>query len=490
MTRLVRITLLIALALAVSGCGADETSVVSDGAVFAPASAPVFIELATGPDSEQWKAGERLLDKFPGKEKLLAVARKELRKEGVDWKRDVRPALPPQLYVVWLDFENEGNNVVAFAKPTNKAKFESLLETGEDALVHREVEGWTIFADSEAKLHRFEQARGSGDSLADEKSFRDAMDGLPEGAAVRGWVSGESIRNALERELADDPDAQSFRQFTDAFGQLKFVSFSGAAEDDGVRFEAGVESNRDLDIGEFSTELDDTLPSGALLYVSFGNLEDFLNGLVKAADEASPEFRRERAQFEKALGFTLESDLFPLFSKEGAIAVYRGGELMPNVVFLLSVDEAKANRVIERLAALAELSGDARVSKSRVAGVEVTEVRLAPGFSILAAVHDGKAYVSNSLAQIEKALGDADRLADDAAYQEAREAAGVPEETIGFYYVNLRAGLPYIFDFVEMSEPGSLTPEIRQNLEPLHSGFLFATKDGERVSVSGFLTIK
>jgi hypothetical protein len=91
---------------------------------------------------------------------------------------------------------------------------------------------------------------------------------------------------------------------------------------------------------------------------------------------------------------------------------------------------------------------------------------------------------------LEQALGNSKKLSDDAVYQAARDASGASDETVGFVYLNLQDGLPYLFDFAELSSPGSITPEIKANTKPLGSAFFFGKKDGDRVTVSGFLTIK
>ena len=126
-----------------------------------------------------------------------------------------------------------------------------------------------------------------------------------------------------------------------------------------------------------------------------------------------------------------------------------------------------------------------------VAGAEGKELVIPDaGISIFAVVTDGKALLSTDKSSIENALGDATKLADDVVYQEAREAAGAPEETAGFVYVNLKAGLPYIFEFADQEQSGAIPPEVRENTEPLQSVLLYAEQDGDRTSVSGFLTIK
>lgn len=488
--RFFRIGFIAAIVLAVSGCGADkQAGSIPDGAEFAPV-VPAYIWASTDPDGEQWQAGERLLERFPGREVLFADARKSLAEDDLVWERDVEPALPENVNIVWLDFENGGSNFVVYAKPRDEAKLNKLLETGDNPPAHRTIEGWTVIAEEASAIDRFETARKAG-SLADEESFTDAMEKLPDDAAARGWVSGKSIQAEFDRAAAESDDAEAFKQFSKSFGTLQSVSFSGLAEDDGIKIEAAYQAEDQPETGNFSAELEDTLPTGALAYVSFGNLEDFLDGILDSADKNFPQFKNQRGQMEQALGFSLKADLFPLFSKEGAIAVYREpNELQyPIVLFTLRVpDEGKAKRVVDRFAALAALSG-MTARPFTVQGAEGKELVIPGAVSIFAVVTDGKAFVSNSKEQIEEALGDANKLADDPVYQAARDASGAPDETAGFIYLNLKAGLPYIFDFAAMTS-GEINPEVTANTKPLESALLYAERDGDRTSVSGFLTIK
>jgi hypothetical protein len=111
--------------------------------------------------------------------------RKDLRKDNLTWERDVKPALGDELNLALLSFEDADHNYVFFTKPKDEAKFDKLLEAGDDPQVHRKIDGWTVFADNKLSLDNFEQARSSGDSLSDKDEFRDAMGSLSE-ATLRG----------------------------------------------------------------------------------------------------------------------------------------------------------------------------------------------------------------------------------------------------------------------------------------------------------------
>jgi hypothetical protein len=491
MMRRLPLALLAALALATSGCGSEATkSELPAGASFAPASSAAFIAGVTDPSSEQWRNADHLLSRFPGRGKLLDEIHKDLTKEGLTWERDIEPALGPDINLVWIDFADGGDNLVGFAKPKDRAKFVKLLETGDDPVVTREIEGWTVFAETKAQLDRFAAARSSG-SLADDDAFRSAMEKLPEEPAVRGYVSGKSIDQALQRESARDPDVQAFRRFSGGFGKLESLAFAASAETDGVRLEAASKSDPAPDIGSYSPALADHLPTGALLYVSFGNLEDFLAGTLDSLDKSIPTFKSQRTETEDALGFRLKADLFPLFSREGGLAVYPGRPI-PGIVFMLDVEgkEDKARNVMRRFGAIAAMDGEATTRTFTIDGVEAREIVFTgAGFSVFSAVDDGRLVVTSTKKRLGDSLASGGKLADDPMYGQARTSANVPDKTVGFVYVNLRDALPYVFDLAASS--GDPAPaDVRANTKPLESALFFAERDGDRLTLSGFLAIR
>jgi Protein of unknown function (DUF3352) len=489
--RLVRLGLLATIVLAASGCGGTtQSGSVPEGAEFAPASAAFYMVGVTDPASEQWDKADKLLGRFPGRGKFLDEFRKELKQDNLSWERDIKPALPDEVHLVALDFE--GDSFVGYAKPKDEARFNKLVESGDDPNVHRKIDGWTVFSDTNKAIDKFASAHSASDrSLADTDAFKDAMERLPADAAVRGYLTGERLYALIAKEAATDPDTQSFQRFSDAFGKLESLSFSAAAEDDGVAVQAGYKTSREQDVGSFSSSLDDAVPSGALLYYSFGNLEDAFNQVLDTADKNFPEFKTQRDQVEGALGFSLVDDLFPLFSKEGGVAIYKGYPI-PGVVFLLDVsgNEEKAQNVVKRVTAIAELGGEATTRKFKVEGADATELTFPlEGFSLFLAVADGRAVVTTTEKLLRDTLGGGDKLADDALFTQARDASDAPDKSLGFLYLNLEDGLPWAFDYAER-EGETVPPDARANTRPLGSALLYAQKDGKRITLSGFVTIK
>jgi hypothetical protein len=494
MVRLARLAVVLASVFVLAGCGAKSqtSSSLPTGADFAPASSVVFVTGVTDPSSSQWQKVDALLGRFPGREKLFASFRKDMAKDGVSWERDLKPSLGDELNLVLLSYKDADHNYVFFTKPKDEQKFVKVLEAGPpaDRQVHRNIDGWTVFADNEKSLDNFAAAQAQDDPLSGEDAFKDAMKGLPDDSAVRGYVAGAPLNAALKKEAARDLDAQTFKNFSDGFGQLRYISLSSAAQDDGVSFQAGYHAANGTDPGSYAAELDNTLPAGALAYLSFGDLKQYFDRTMKAAGKDSPQFQRQLNQFQQALGFDVKDDLLPLFSKEGAIAVYGGDRATPDILFALRVDdESKATKLLERLAAFAGLANiDVRpITVNGATG----KAFLYPedNLTINAVVGDGKVLVSNSRGKIEDALGDGAKLSDDAVYKEALDASSAPDETSGFVYANLKVSLPLIFGLAGATGD-SVPPEVRENVKPLRSAILYTKQDGDRSTVSGFVTIK
>jgi hypothetical protein len=473
-----------------AGCGGDTTrsGSVPDGASFAPANTAAYVVAVTDVESEQWRQADELLKKFPGRAKLIESFTEDLAEDDLTWEEDVRPALGEDIHVVWLDFANDGENIVGYAQPKDKAKFNELVECCDEPMVHREIDGWTVFAETQALITRFANAR-SDDSLADQDVFRDAMERLPDDSLARAYVSGEQIEAAVERGAAKDSDLRQFRQLQRNLGTIESLSFATTPRDEGVRMDAVFASSMDPQAESFSAELAERLPAGALAYLAFGDLREAFRGFLDSAKENDPNFEQQRRQFETALGFSLEDDLFPLFSEEGGLAVYRSGEATPDATLLLDVegDEEKAQNVINRLGALLQLGeGEGSVRKLTIEGVEVTQLGL-PGdeFGAFLGVSDGMLIAATTQAGFRAALDPDETLAEDAQFEQAQEAAELPDESLGFVYLNLQELLP-----LALEQDPDVDPDVSPNTKPLQSALLYGEGDGNRVLLSGFLTIE
>jgi hypothetical protein len=482
------IALVAGLAVVAAGCGGGSSASSAAGAEIAPASAPLFISLNTDFEGDQIKTFRTLLDKFPGSDGLLRMALAELEQEDVDFERDVKPALGPELDIVLLDLGQDAEapkpEVVVLLQPDDPAKLDALLQKDPNGTptVKEEVDGWTVLAETQASIDLFNQMR-SGGTLADSGRFADAMEGLPDDALARAYVNADLI---LESYEAAGPvgSAQTLGQLFP--NGVPSVGGTVSAEDGGLRFQATGKTTQPTDT--FEASLPDELPAGALAYVGFNNLAKGVRESLKSAGEANDQFDQQLGQIELALGLSLDRDVLPLFEQEGAIAVYpaASGPGLPGIQLVLNVDDQEqAIETIDKLLArAAQFSPGIPTPQSiDIGGVKAKAVEY-QGTTIIYAGFDGKLVITNTAGTIEAMQGDGEKLSDDETYSSARESTDIPEETSGILYVNLNTALDLA---------GSLSgqsPQVEENVEPLDSFLLYSTADDDRVTVSGFLAIQ
>lgn len=478
-----------AAALIAAGCGGSAGGKPSSGSTTdapAPGNAVGYVSIDSSIDSPAWTKAQALLDRFPGKDELLAHFRSSLKQEGLDWETDVKPALGPEVDLVWLDVHRDGENVIGLTKPKDAAKFDALLGKSSPPLVSEQVDGWTAFAESQALLDRFGQARSDSGSLSDQSVFS-AYGSLPADAIARAWVRGSTVQTAFDLRLHDSgaPADTTKKQF----GTLDALTAAVEPGSDGIRITSTFAGDLDVGGSTYHADLPSSLPAGALIYLSFNDIGHRINKLMDSLGASIPNFDRDRAQIELVLGYSLK-DVFGLLDGEGALAVYPNDSGTPPVLFVASVsDESKAKSVLDRLATLAAASGRLHVQTVQVGSVEAKQVELTNGMSAYVAVLDGKLVATTSRALLEKLQGSGPTLADDAAYKTAVAQSGLPDETNGFVYADAQEVLEYAFAFFESH--GS-TPQqvVKDNLAPLQGVLLYGLKNGGGFTVTGFLGIQ
>ncbi len=486
--------LLASLALLAVGCGGGGGgNALPAAADVVPASAPALISLNTDFSSEQWRRELALARRFPGAGELLRRASSEV--GNVDFKRDVKPALGPEVDVVWLDFANGGNDVVALTQPKDEKRFAALIKkgssTGDSQLLTEKIGGWSIAADSRAKLDQYRRAASSGKKLADEDAFKDAMGKLDEAAAVRAYVAGGPVQRALDDALESGGAPPNL---TPAVGRLESLSASTSAEQEGARFEGGIAIDPALDPKPFAATLPGEFPRGALLCVSANSLDDMTRTVLRLVSKSLPNFETQLSQVEGVLGFQVKMDVLPLLAHEAGFAIYPARPLPTFVLEIKVGDTAKAKRIFARLSGAIALGLNIKSRTVPVGGVDVTELDFprgtAPPVKTFFAAFERKFAFTTDVRTMRQLIEGADSpLEDDPAFKAAKADAGMPGETTGFAYANLQKGLPFAFELSEAS--GNVVPPMaRTNTKPLRTALVYTHKDGKLLRLSGFATIK
>lgn len=482
--------LVAALALVAGGCGGGGAATgggsVPAGAKLVSGETPVFISVAADFEGQQWRNGEALLRKFPSHDKLIRKITAGLAEQNLDFARDVKPAFGKEVDVALYDLQADQPTVVGLTQPPDEAKLEALLAKSKDTMfVTRRSGGWTFFAEKEADIDR--AMRTSGGTLADRQPFEDAMQAYPDDSAARFFVAGSFLQDAFDKGMSDSGAPMGLSR---RLGTLESISGAVKIERDGVAADSALTTARKLGLRQGRPALAGELPAGALVYLSFSNLDAAVRKGLEIAADLVPNFSQQRAQVETALGFSIENDVLPLLSKDGAVAVYPApGSRIPTVIVALNVpNESKARNLVDRVVSLAQLGGAVSPRKVRIGGIDAEEIPVPnAGFSIFYAVFDGKIVASNTRRGISSLRAGGKKLSADPVYKEALSAASAPGDVVALLYLNLKDGIPLVLG---LANDPSITPEVRANLRPLRSAVVAMSQDDRRLRFSEFVTIK
>lgn len=464
-----------ALAATVAACGGEKarpTKALASSAAVAPAESLLYLSIDADGDSAQWQAAQALLAKLPDREWLTERLLESFEEQGVDFERDVRPALGPEVGVVLLAPPGgEGEPIfVALTQPLDEAAFDALLAKGDEPSVWMEVGGWRAVAQTQAELDAFELARSKG-VLADSKAFVEARDRLQDGALAIFSVDARRLFG-VAGELGGLSRAGTL------LGGDRALTVVGTLRTgpDGLRLEA-LASGESLGRSEpFEASLPSKLPAGALLYLGLSDLDA---GFERARDQSGEmsggQLDRQLRELELAVGITLDEDILPLFAGEMALVVYPGSPL-PSVTLVLRPESPQDGvAALDQLASAAQLLlGELR--RVDVDGVSARELRISDSLSLLYAAVDGSLVVSSSRDGVRLLGQPGARLAEDPEFVAAQTAAGMPVRTTGFLYVNIAQGIPAVESAQVVG--GSLTPRQRRNLGPLRSLILYGSQSG------------
>ena len=464
----------VALAGAACGGGASDSATGTDaGAAVVPASAAGYLGVDTDLDSDQWQRAAELARAFPGRDRAIASILEELGEEGVDWQRDVRPALGPEVAVAFL-VEGSRTHVVALTKPNDEDKLRALLAKGDSRAVTRELDGWTLLAEKQADLDAFERGRDAG-KLADDGLFQEATADLPDEALATFYVNGDAAQKALARSGSLPTGALG------AGGRPRWVGGAVEALDDGFRMSGRAKIEGQKGGEPYSPELVDRVPADALAVASFNGADESLTQL-----RSHPFAREAIPQIEQTLGVTL-GELAELFRDEGVLYV-RPGLPVPEVTLVLDVDaREKALRTVDRLARRVAGFANGRTGTRRIDGVATSFLDIR-GVRVSYAVVDGRLVITSGVDGIGDFRGDDEKFADDDGFARAKEAAGLGDETSGFLYVDVADAFALLRGFASMAGE-SIPEEATANVAPLESLLVHSSRDGDEVEFGAYLRI-
>jgi hypothetical protein len=456
------LAVLVVVAVLVAGCGggskAGSASGVPAGASIAPASAVGFVAVNTDAGSTQWKNADALLSKFPIRDKLLKEIETGLSDTGVSFSTDVLPLLGPELDVVLLKDGSGAVQVIGMTQPTDAQKFDAMLEKGTSPSKHVVVAGWTVFSDTQAALTAFQTEADKG-RLADDGTYKEATADLPSETTLTAYVNGATAISALESAV---PQAGAVPT-----GQLKWVGAALTTQPDSVKLTGALKSGQ-LPGQTFKPTLLSHVPSGALLVASFRGGDQLTRQLRQ-----TPAVQQQLGQVQKLLGVSVDQ-IAALIAGEGVLYVSTGIPY-PEVTLVIHQSNQSAaattlNKLVTRVAAFV----NAKVTNAAIPGVKNAKKVAAGPVAIYFGIVDGNLVISDSTAGFRSSASTS--ITDDPIFQKTSEAAGRPDQSAGFLYVNIKDSVPLLEGLAQLSG-ATIPPEVSANLAPLQSFLAYATVD-------------
>jgi hypothetical protein len=468
-----------ALALLAAGCGGTTTADIG-ASDMVPASAPAFIAVNTDTDSSQWQTVDRLASRFPDKDKALRAFHEGLNGAGLSWKKEIKPILGPEVDLAWLDFDNDGEDVVILMQPRDEQKFLKVVED-QGAIFHAKVGDWQVLSPTKQVLERFRAESGSGDTLSDKNTFRQAMGSYPDDTLFRAYVDGATLMGLAKREAQSDPE---IRRALPQLGRLDWIATNLRATDDGIRWDFNVHGTPGHGLKgitptrPFSPALSHEVPKDAIAYWSFHGTKGMLQGLDRnPLFQDVPEIHRYRGVL---------SQIGKLLEGENALYVRPGTGSTPEVTFIADPGSGtNGAAVLDRL--LARYRTQLGVAPQRVT-ISGTPTRKL-GFGKVAGYYanvGGKLVLTDLPAGIRSVKQPGAALSESETYRDAKAASGLPSKSQGFLYVDIHSTIP----FVERLSHANLPPTVSRNLKPLHSAMEYAVTHSHEIQVTLFLRIK
>jgi hypothetical protein len=442
------------------GSGTKAAPVLGGGAEVAPANTAAFIALDTNMDSAQRQALDGLLGKFPGYDAALGKLQQGFeQKTGLSWTNDVMPALGSEVDVAVLPTAaGDKPDAVVLTQPSDRTKLDALLQklssSGGPTLVSAQVGGWTVIGDTQAAV---DAVSGASSHLADDPTYQKATAQLEQDALVDAYANGAQGRQLLSAlGHADTGSGKLVWAAGDVVAASGGLKLDGFLHGDGAAPQA------------YSSSLLDRIPSDALGVVDF--------------------------QADAGAGSGAQTPASPLDAALGKIAGTLGGETavyvspgspLPSVTLVTHPSDPQAvlgalNDALSAAGAAVGGSGSGGFSIGSILG----------GLQLSHAQVGSALVVSTSAQAVDAFSGGGPKLSGDATFQAAQQASGMPDQTTGFAYVDLKDALPLVQGLAALAG-GAASPAAGVDLSALRTLTAFGSGASNGVErFTAFLEIR
>lgn len=331
MRRLLLLLLLVPI-LALASCGGGESgSPLADALGYLPSDAPWVVAIDTDVGDAQYRALDRLLDRFPFGDRLRETLRRQLRAGG-NFERDLKPVLGNPFVVgssdarAFVQGSNDGDrSFVGALVVRDEEQLDRLLERSgarregesQGATLYRDSDGDTLAVDddvvvvaSDRRLLERALEQRDGDDRLEEDTLEGALEGLPKDALVRVYAN-------LEELLRSDPDTVDARRVK-WVGALRTLGLTASAANDGVTVDFNLRTDdSQLDPGDLPLAAGAGSPSvvrgGGDVVLGLRDARQLVGFAESAARAVNPseyaDYERGKRQLERQLGISFDRDV-------------------------------------------------------------------------------------------------------------------------------------------------------------------------------------
>ena len=420
---------LLALAFA-AGCGGSSGGgggggSAPDAASIVPADALVYATVNTDTGSDQLDSAQTILDKFPLKQQALASLKAQALKNGVNLDTLIA-SVGPVLDVAVLK-TGSTTAPVGFAKPSDEQTFDAQLKD----LKHATVDGWTVFAQSQALL---DAVTSRSASLADDATYKDALPSIPGAgdAIARVYAPGSSLSTAAS--IAGGSVPGGLGNLTKD-SKLAWITAALTSKDgSSANLETHFKETSGTGTPAGSGSLADKIPADVLVALS-------LTGGAAGALPAGTE--QQLGALTQQLGVDVSSLLGIL---QGPVIAYvKQGTPIPEVTLAAQPPDAVgASKAIGSLVTKLVLTHGGSIKQVAVGGAELNTVNVGP-VALYWGTYNGLLVVTDNPSALSSLKdGPSSKLLDDSTFKDTASAAGMPDSNQGFLYVDAKDALPMI----------------------------------------------
>jgi Protein of unknown function (DUF3352) len=437
------------IALVVAGCGSSATSGRGgDPASLVPASAPFYATAVVGPGgslkSSVDSVSQKLLHVSDPGARIQALLAPALRRQGLDYKRDVKPWLGSRIgvFITSLGGANGPDGaVVAAATDTAKARATLIRVAGRSGtpVVLRSYRGVNYFSGSntaagvvgsyvvigsEAGMHAAIDVKDGTASLAASPTYTGALASLPARSSIATlYARPHSLLGAAASAAGRQAGTAALLQRL--LGVLNSDAIVAAVPLDPhtIAIQASSNGSHPSTAGGGGADTLAALPGDAWLALGAGDIGAAGTKVLSVLGSLA-----RVGLLHPGKGLNLQRDLFSWAGDTGVFIRGTGLTDIGAAIAIQSKNRAASRAAVPRIAALLEgLLGKGSTARrlslpGTDAGMAITPARVPVAIDVVDG--GGKFVIGLGDASVNQALHPAGRFADSAAYRTAAATLG------------------------------------------------------------------